>query len=257
MRSPSRIIGYVVVAIIGIVVGGIVTGGFYVAPRLGNSLTDFIASVGVLLATATLISVAIQIWLAVRQDAIMLKQTRIIEAQEADRLRTPELSLQWQYSGKIAGQPNPLYVMGSPPEQENTPLGLHFCVLNTGKSSTGLLVELWIPGGMTIIANHEYPDPPWIPRETMYSMVGPFVPLTTRYTVELPMLRLPPGPPIDLKVVMATFAFVAQNAEAYRIQYRLTSEGHVFPKDAMGELQFSPVDMNKGVGLPRRADGAS
>jgi hypothetical protein len=235
-------IGCVVAGIIGIVLGGIVTGGYYILPRLGNSITDFIASVAVILATATLILVAIQIWLAVRQDAIMTEQTKIIRAQEEDRLRNPDLSLQWQYSGKIAGEPNPLFTMGSAPAQENTPLGLRVRVHNLGKSTTGLLLELWLPRGMEIIADHEFHNPAWIRREPTYDVGPPLALLNTRYTVELPMLRIAPGPPIDLGVIMAKFAFKRRGEEPYTIKYRLTSEGHVFPKDAIGFLRFMPME---------------
>jgi uncharacterized membrane protein (DUF485 family) len=76
----TRRIAFVLAAVVGLVIGAALTSVWYITPRL-RSEGDFLTVIGLLVALATFLLVAVQIWIASRQTDLQNREIKLVKEQ--------------------------------------------------------------------------------------------------------------------------------------------------------------------------------
>lgn len=215
-----------------------------------SAVSDTVGATGVLASVLTLLIVVFQIDVGLRiarsQTQIADRELEILESQDADMRRLPDLSL--RFAGNA--DDGSFLTCGMRAELANAhlPTEVRFAIVNTGKGTTSVVVDLFLPFGIILYENPSAPTGTlWTNRQTKVDQSGM---IEQMLRLDAQTLRIPERFPIELPTVPFNLAYhkVPSNIRSgefpppYVIRYRLTSEGISWPsEDGYGELRLLPL----------------
>lgn len=195
-------------------------------------------TIGAIAAVITVIGIIV----AVFQLKAANTTLRLMQLQDQEARRKPQLSLVERT------QNTRRYVVQCQAVSQER-VALHLAVVNTGKTATGLIVELLLPHGVKV--QEDAPNAKtWVLRSTHAVIVNRgWEVAKTEYRAEFPDLIMHEGPPVEISpfvpLVVETLDRGPGNTmplDTYIIEYRLISQGIVFPTDQEYlTIEFVPV----------------
>lgn len=213
-----------------------------IAVKSADAVNPWFAYIFPIIGAIAAVVTVIGIIFAVLQLKAANATLSLMQQQDEEARRKPQLSLVERTHNSTR------YVVqcGAVSEEH---VALYLAVVNTGKTAKGLIVELLLPRGVKV--QDDAPNAKtWVERVTHAVIVnGGWEVAKTEYRAEFPDLIMHEGPPVEIgpfvPLVVETLDRGPGNTmplDPYIIEYRLISQGIVFPTDRdYLTIEFIPV----------------